>query len=107
MFSKLNNKILVIIKENLQKEKPNKWEIFYSQFQKLHPDFFTSLKNINNTLSSNEMRHCAFIKMNLTTKEISEFLGVTERTVQTTRYRIKKKLNLGYEKNLFDFIKKI
>jgi len=101
--------VLGLLKTNLLKGKPKNfnWEDFKIHFQQVHPDFFNSLKGLDKNLSTNELRHCAYIKMNLTTKEIAGFLNVSDRAVQTARYRIKKKLGLSPEKDLSDYIKSI
>lgn len=101
--------ILESLKSGLKRKKTNsyQWEDFKVHFQQVHPDFFNSINKVNGNLSNNELRHCAYIKMNLSTKEIANFLNVSDRAVQTARYRIKKKLNLGPEIDLFKFIQDI
>jgi len=101
--------ILVSLKTNLQKGKPKSfnWDDFSIHFQQVHPEFFNSLKNLDKNLSTNELRHCAYIKMNLSTKEIAGFLNVGDRAVQTARYRIKKKLGLQPEIDLAAYIKSL
>lgn len=103
------NMILGNLKSNLQKNKPSifNWDDFKIHFQQVHPDFFNSIKKLNGNLTNNELRHCAYIKMNLSTKEIASFLNVSDRAIQTARYRIKKKLELSKEVDLFKFIQSI
>ena len=83
------------------------WEGFKIQFQKVHPDFFNSLLKIQANLTQNELRMCAYIKMNMSTKEIANILNISDRSIQTSRYRLKKKLNLSQEIDLTTYIQAI
>jgi tetratricopeptide (TPR) repeat protein len=80
------------------------WESFRLHFEQVHPDFFGKLLKQNPKLTQNDLRICAYIKLNLSTKDIANILNVSDRTIQTSRYRIKKKLNLDQETNLVQFI---
>ena len=82
-------------------------EIFDVNFENIHHNFFEKLKNINATLTKRELRLCAFIKMDLSNKEISPLLGISIRGVETARYKIRKKLNINYEENFNLFFEKI
>ncbi|WP_423819699.1 triple tyrosine motif-containing protein [Salinimicrobium sp. TIG7-5_MAKvit] len=68
--------------------------VFDTNFEKVHKNFFTELKKINPTLTQRELRLCAFVKMNLTNKEIAPLLNISVRGVETARYRVRKKLNV-------------
>ena len=57
-------------------------------------------------LSISEQKHCAYVAVNLKSKEVATILNLSPRSVETTRYRIKKKLNLK-EKSLVEFLKTI
>ena len=59
-----------------------------------HEDFFKSLKEKNSNLTSKDLKICAYIKMNLSNKEIAPLMNVSVRGLETHRYRLKKKLNL-------------
>jgi tetratricopeptide (TPR) repeat protein len=83
------------------------WENFKVHFEQVHPDFFKNLKKEHNELTVNDLRHCAYIRMNLTTKEIAGLLHVSDRSVQTSRYRIKKKLELDKDIDLTHYIQGI
>ncbi len=80
------------------------WESFKLHFEQVHPDFFNKLLKRNPSLTSNDLRLCGFIKMNLSTKDIAKILNISDRAIQTSRYRIKKKLNLAPDVNLIQFI---
>ena len=82
-------------------------EIFDVNFETINHDFFEKLKKIDSTLSKRELRLCAFIKMDLSNKEISPLLGISIRGVETARYKIRKKLNINHEENFNLFFEKI
>jgi tetratricopeptide (TPR) repeat protein len=96
--------------QRLKKKLENKdrtamgWESFRLHFEQVHPDFFGKLLKQNPNLTQNDLRLCAYIKLNLSTKDIANILNVSDRAIQTSRYRIKKKLNLDQKTNLVQFI---
>ncbi len=123
------NEILVSIKEELtlQKEKmgnqyPNKyfeklirmidsslsseddWQIFQSNFDRIHENFFRHLKANYPDLTPTDLRLCAFLRLNLNTKEIANLMNITIKGVEVGRYRLRKKLKLASEINLVDFM---
>ena len=73
---------------------------FESQFTEVYPDFFKSLVRRYGKLSQNDLRLCAYIKMNQTTNQIAQITGVSIRTVETQRYRLGKKLKLAESEDL-------
>ncbi len=94
------------IKSNLQVTAD--WEQVLLHFEKVHPDFFKSLTAAAKAdLSQNDMKHCAYIKLNLGTKEIASLLNIDARSVRVSRYRLKKKLGLAEETDMQGFITSI
>lgn len=81
--------------------------VFETNFEQVHHNFFKSLKEKFPELSQRELRLCAFIKMNLSNKEISPLLNISVRGVETARYRIRKKLNLDHEDKFVEFLESI
>ncbi|MBX2816016.1 MAG: hypothetical protein KTR24_08460 [Saprospiraceae bacterium] len=81
------------------------WKSFREQFLKVHPDFFKNLREEYPKLTQNDLRHCAYIKMGLNTKEISQLLGINPSSVQISRVRLKKKMNLDRGTDLQDFVR--
>jgi DNA-binding CsgD family transcriptional regulator len=81
--------------------------VFETNFEQVHHDFFTSLKTHYPDLSQRELRLCAFIKMNLTNKEISPLLNISVRGVETARYRLRKKMDLEHDANLTEYLESI
>ncbi|MDG3583232.1 helix-turn-helix and ligand-binding sensor domain-containing protein [Galbibacter pacificus] len=82
-------------------------EVFDVNFENVHYQFFEKLKRINPKLSKKEQRLCAFIKMDLSNKEISPLLNISVRGVETLRYRLRKKLNLEHEDKLQEFLRNL
>lgn len=55
-------------------------------------------------LSSNDLRICSLLRLNLSTKEVAQKLGISPESANKARYRIRKKLNLSHEEDLIQFI---
>lgn len=70
------------------------WEEFEVRFHQVHNDFYEKLHEINPDLSLNERRLCAFLRLNMTTKEISSITGQSLRSIEVARTRLRKKLHL-------------
>jgi DNA-binding CsgD family transcriptional regulator len=77
------------------------------QFDLVHNNFMKTLREKHPDLSSNERMMCAYLKMNLSTKEIAPLLNISVRGVETIRYRLRKKFNLEREESLTDYINRI
>jgi hypothetical protein len=82
------------------------WSMFTATFEEVHPGFFRRLKNTHPSLSLNDIRHCACIKMNLGTKEIARFFNIKAPSVQISRVRLKKKMGLTDSTDLRSYILK-
>lgn len=83
------------------------WALFNKHFENLHPGFLINLKNTCPSLTINDIKHCACIRLNLDTKEIARFFNVSPSSVQTSRVRLKKKLKLCGGVDLRNFINEI
>ena len=107
-IDEIKNNLDVLVKKLSQNEKTGMdWNSFKLHFEQVHPDFFNKLLKINSVLTANDLRLLGYIKLNLSTKDIANILNVSDRTVQTSRYRIKKKLNLPADVNLVRFIQSL
>ncbi|MFA4866590.1 MAG: triple tyrosine motif-containing protein [Pedobacter sp.] len=82
----------------------NDWSQFSLHFDQVHNNFLATLKQKFPHLSQNDLKMSAYLKMNLSSKEIAQLLGITIRGVEVGRYRLRKKLNLSSEVNLFDYL---
>ncbi|HRK58260.1 MAG TPA: LuxR family transcriptional regulator [Candidatus Kapabacteria bacterium] len=80
------------------------WDYFEKQFKLVHFDFIERLSRMYPTLSPSELKVCALMKINLTTKEMSNVLCQSERSIETYRYRIRKKINLSSDRNLVTYL---
>ena len=86
--------------DNMDKE----WENFTKHFDKVHSDFVVGLKEKHPTITGNEVKLCAYLRMNLSTKEIAQLMNISVRGVEISRYRLRKKLQLPSDINLFDYL---
>ena len=80
------------------------WKVFQANFEGAHGQFMKILKDNYPDLTSSDLRLCAFLRMNLSSKEIAPLLGISVRGVENHRYRLRKKLNLDGDSNLTEFI---
>ncbi len=80
------------------------WQQFSTHFDTVHLDFLRSIKKRYPTLTSNELKLCAYLHMNLCSKEIAQHMKISVRGVEIGRYRLRKKLQISTETNLFDFL---
>jgi ligand-binding sensor domain-containing protein/DNA-binding CsgD family transcriptional regulator len=97
---------MAILKKRIDKEidNQNQNQIFESYFEEVHADFFERLKDKFPHLSPKDLRLCAYIRMNMSTKEIATLLNISDRGVEISRYRLRKKLELSREVNLSTFL---
>ena len=80
------------------------WKHFELSFKELHEDFFENLLKKYPKLSPKDLRLCAYLKMNHTTKEIAPLMGISIRGVEIHRYRLRKKLNIDSSQNLSNYL---
>jgi len=95
-------KMLRILGEENKMDKD--WEQFAIHFDKVHSDFLQILKSTYPALSAHELKLCAYLRMNLSSKEIAQLENISVRGVEISRYRLRKKLKISTETNLFDFL---
>lgn len=75
-------------------------EVFESAFDEVHEEFLQRVKSRYPQLTPTELRLCAYLKMNLPTKEIAPLLNISVRGVEIGRYRIRKKMGISRDINL-------
>lgn len=80
------------------------WEQFEYHFDQVHGDFLNRLREQFHDLTPNEQKLCALLRLNLSTKEISNLMSISLRGVEIARYRLRKKLGLEQGQNLSKFI---
>ena len=93
------------IEQGLQQDRD--WDSFKLHFEQVHPAFFATLKNRYPHLNPNDLKHCAYLRINLSVKEVAQMIGINANSVTMSRYRLKKKLELAPEHNLNDFIQEV
>ena len=97
-------KLINNIDKNISED--DDWEHFSIYFDQVHGDFINRLKEVYPNLSPQELKLSAYLRMNLSTKEMAHLLNISVRGVEISRYRLRKKLNLDRAVNLQEFILK-
>ncbi|HMH23139.1 MAG TPA: triple tyrosine motif-containing protein [Puia sp.] len=95
-------RIIKIINEQL--EINDDWERFSLYFDKVNNDFLKILKDNFPLLTPTDLKLCAYLRLNLSTKAIADLLNLSIRGVESSRYRLRKKLDLSNDITLFDFL---
>lgn len=85
----------------------NEWEEFKTYFEEVHPSFYANLKKLTPELTLHEQKICAYLRLGMTTKEIALITYRQVRSVESTRFRIRKKIGLTADKNLFDVLERL
>lgn len=94
----------IINQINMVLERDEEWNHLKEHFNTVFEGFYDRLLQKHSTLTETELRHCMFIKLHMQTKEISRILLIDPRSVQTARYRIKKKMNLDEDQDLREYL---
>lgn len=95
-------KIIKNIDKNLAQD--NEWEQFQYHFDRIHGDFSRYFSERFPDLTPQERKLVAYLRMNMSTKEIASLMNISVRGVEISRYRLRKKLNLETGDNLTEFI---
>jgi ligand-binding sensor domain-containing protein/DNA-binding CsgD family transcriptional regulator len=101
------NKNLVnslIRKINRDIDHEGQWEVFETHFESVHEEFLKRLKAEFPGLSPRELKLCAYLRLNVSSKEIATLMNISTRGVEISRYRLRKKLDLDRNANLTEFI---
>jgi len=94
--------LLDIIDKNLSNE--DDWRIFEQAFNNADKDFLRKLKEVHPDLTPHDLRICAYLRLNLSSKEIAPLLNISVKSVEVKRYRLRKKLGLSPNQGLIDYI---
>ncbi|MBS1565963.1 MAG: transcriptional regulator, partial [Bacteroidetes bacterium] len=89
---------------NAAEKNDNYWEQFITHFDQVHSDYLSVLKTRFPSLSATDLKLCAYLRLNLSSKEISQLMNISVRGVEIARYRLRKKLQLPTDENLADFL---
>lgn len=96
------DKVLRIIDRNISSD--SDWDLFQSNFDRIHDGFFRKLQSRYPELTANDLRFCSFLRLNLSSKDIASLMNISLKGVEAARSRIRKKLSLQPEKSLTSFL---
>ena len=105
LTEKNENTINTVIKNLNKVQEENAWEEFELRYQQVHNEFYEKLQSVAPNLTTNERRLCAFLRLNMTTKEIASITSQSLRSIEVARTRLRKKLQLtNSETGLTEFL---
>jgi len=109
LFKKENQQIIDEVILELQSDKDRDvLEEFETRFKQIHSGFYENLNQIAPDLTSSEKKLCAFIKLKMSTKEISSITGHSINSIETSRTRLRKKLKIhDKDVSLQDYLEKV
>ena len=94
--------VIRIIDKNINNK--GDWQMFIEAFNNADKDFIKKIKSLHNSLTPNDLKLCAYLRLNLSSKEIAPLLNISPRSVEVKRYRLRKKMNLEHNDSLTDYI---
>ncbi|WP_309642100.1 triple tyrosine motif-containing protein [Flavobacterium sp.] len=94
--------LITTITKNISEE--DNWKIFKEAFDNTDKDFLKKVKAAHASLTPNDLRLCAYLRLNLSSKEIAPLLNISVRSVEIKRYRLRKKMDLPHETGLVEYI---
>ena len=97
--------VIKIIDKNLNNT--DDWKFFQEAFNNADKDFLKKIKSKHPDLTPNDLRLCAYLRLNLSSKEIAPLLNISPRSVEVKRYRLRKKINLDHNASLTNYILEI
>ncbi|MEP6929288.1 MAG: triple tyrosine motif-containing protein [Flavobacterium sp.] len=100
--SKNIKSVIRTINDNITEE--DSWKIFKEAFDSADKDFLKRIKQIHPLLTPNDLRLCAYLRLNLSSKEIAPLFNISVRSVEIKRYRLRKKMDLQHEIGLVEYI---
>jgi DNA-binding CsgD family transcriptional regulator len=83
------------------------WGEFEMRFQQVHDDFYERLKEVYPDLTPNEKKICAFLRLNMTTKDISSITFQSVKSIQVARTRLRKKMDMTRDENLISYLQQL
>ena len=95
-------KVVRNIDQNISND--DDWNFFEEAFNNADQDFLKKIKEIHPKLTPNDLRLCAYLRLNLSSKEIASLLNISSKSVEIKRYRLRKRMNLDHGTNLIGYI---
>lgn len=99
------NSVISVIDKDLNNT--DDWKFFQEAFNNADKDFLKKVKAKHPELTPNDLKLCAYLRLNLTSKEIAPLLNISPRSVEVKRYRLRKKMSLPHESSLTNYILEI
>lgn len=96
------NQVFHLVDSNISTEQD--WQVFENNFNQVHEEFIKKLLMNHPNLTPSDVKLAAYLRMNLSTKEVAHLLNITNRSVELKRYRLRKKMNINTEVNLGEFM---
>ncbi|OXA86378.1 triple tyrosine motif-containing protein [Flavobacterium hercynium] len=94
--------VIRTINNNITEE--DSWKVFKEAFDNADKDFLKRIKLLHPALTPNDLRLCAYLRLNLSSKEIAPLFNISVRSVEIKRYRLRKKMDLQHEIGLVEYI---
>lgn len=94
--------VITTINKNINEE--DTWNVFKEAFDNADKDFLKKVKQAHPSLTPNDLRLCAYLRLNLSSKEIAPLLNISVRSIEIKRYRLRKKMDLSHEQGLVEYI---
>ena len=94
--------VISTINKNITEE--DSWKVFKEAFDSADKDFLKRIKQMHPALTPNDLRLCAYLRLNLSSKEIAPMFNISVRSVEIKRYRLRKKMELEHEIGLVEYI---
>lgn len=98
------NKLILDIRNNIDESAWNEFEV---RFQNVHKDFIDKLYQVYPSLTPNETKLCSFLKLNMSTKDISALTFQSTKSIEVARTRLRKKIGMDRDENLVSFLQKL
>ena len=98
------NKLERHIRQNIEND--NNWKKFEENFDLVYENYLKRLGEMYPDLNTSDKKLCAYLKMDLSSKDIAPLLNMSVRSVETNRYRLRKKFDIGRDTNLSEFLQR-
>jgi tetratricopeptide (TPR) repeat protein len=107
-FKEENKRVIQnVIRDLLQNTSKDVWKEFEVRFQEVHSEFYNNLNEKYPDLTPNEKKICAFLRLNMSTKDISAITYQSVRSIDMARFRLRKKIGLETDENLVTFLAQV
>jgi AraC family chitin signaling transcriptional activator len=97
--------VISTINKNITEE--DSWGVFKEAFDNADKDFLKRMKIAHPTLTPNDLRLCAYLRLNLSSKEVAPLFNISVRSVEIKRYRLRKKMDLSHDQGLVEYIMEV